>query len=357
MIDKTNFTEDNPLTKRLIETLRRHPKRIVFPEGEDIRVLQAAEALVQLEAIIPILLGDKDKIIALAEENGINRKFIKILDPTTADDLPLFCSMLQKIERYRGKMVDDPVALISKPHNFAAMMVQYGQADGIVAGNQRSPSVIYRSLIHFINPLPTEPKLFGAVAMTAPGLEHFGRDGILLLADCGVNPEPTISELAGIAIETGKLAHHILGRTPRIAMLSHSTHGSMPTKSSKRIAAATALAKDIAKREFLDLEIDGEIQADVALDMAAAEQKFTDKAALEPADVLVFPNLDSANIAYKILQHTANVNCYGQLIIGLSRHAAQLPVTATVDSIIGTAALVGCETIKFREIYPDGDIL
>jgi len=357
MTDKTNFTEDNSLTKSLIETLKRHPKRIVFTEGEDIRVLQAAETLVELRAIVPILLGDRDKIIALADEHGINRKFIKILDPSKADDLPLFCSMLQKIERYRGKMVDDPVALISMPHNFAAMMVQYGQADGIVSGNQSSPSVIYRSLIHFVNPLPTEPKLFGVVAMTAPNLEHFGRDGILLLADCGVNPKPSISELAGIAIETGKLAHHLLGRPPRIAMLSHSTHGSMPTKSSKRVAAATALAKEIAKREFLDLEIDGEIQADVALDLRAAEQKFTDKKALEPADVLVFPSLDSANIAYKLLQHTAHVNCYGQLVMGLSRPAAQLPVTASVDSIIGTAALVGTESIKFRELYPDGDIL
>lgn len=357
MTNKTNFTEDNPLTKRLIETLKRHPKRIVFTEGEDIRVLQAAETLVKLEAIVPILLGDSDKIIALAEEHGINRQFIKILDPAEADDLPLFCSRLKKIERYRGKIIDDPEALISKPHNFAAMMVQYGQADGIVAGNQSTPSVIYRSLIHFISPLATEPKLFGVVAMTAPHLEHFGRDGLLLLADCGVNPEPTINELAGIAIETGKLAHHILGRTPRIAMLSHSTHGSMPTNSSKRIAAATALAKEIAKRELLDLDIDGEIQADVALNMQAAEQKFTDKKALLPADVLVFPSLDAAHIAYKLLQHTSQVNCYGQLILGLSRHAAQIPVTASVDSIIGTAALVGCETIKFREIYPDGDIL
>ncbi len=355
MIDKTNFIEDNPLTKRLIETLKRHPKRIVFTEGEDIRVLRAAEILVRLEAIVPILLGDKDKIIALAEEHGVNRQFIKILDPAKADDLPLFCSMLQKIERYRGKIVDDPVELISRPHNFAAMMVQYGQADGIIAGNQSSPSVIYRSLIHFISPLPSKPKLFGAVAMTAPGLEHFGRDGILLLADCGVNPKPSIKELAGIAIETGKLAHHILGRTPRIAMLSHSTHGSMPTKSSKRVAAATALAKEIVKREFLELEIDGEVQADVALDMLAAEQRFTDKKALQPADVLVFPNLDSANIAYKLLKHTANVNSYGQLIMGLTRHAAQLPLTASVDSIVGTAALVGSESIKYRELYPDGE--
>lgn len=357
MPDKIKFLEDNNLTKQLFETLKRHPKRIVFTEGEDLRVLQAAETLVHLEAVAPILLGDKDRIVKLAEDNNIDQAFIKILDPKKASDLPLFCNRLQKIERYRGKVIDDPEELIARPHNFAAMMLQYGQADGIVSGNQTPPAVIYRALLHFIKPLINEPKLFGTVAMTAPHLKHFGKDGLLLLADCGVNPQPSVNELARIAVETGKLAHHLLGRTPRVALLSHSTHGSMVTESSQRISAATTLAKEIAKRERIDMIIDGELQADVALDMAAAEQKFNDDRALEPADVLVFPNLDSAHIAYKLLQHVGGASCYGQLIMGLTRHAAQVPVTASVESIIGTAALVGCESIKYRELYPDEDIL
>ena len=173
---------------------------------------------------------------------------------------------------------------------------------------------------------------------------------MLFLADCGVIPEPTVDELAHIAVETGKLAQHLLGRTPRVALLSHSTHGSMHTKSSEKMAAATALARSIVKKEYLDIHIDGELQADVALYMAAAEQKFTDTQANDSADVLVFPNLDSSHIAFKLLQHVGGAECYGQLVMGLTRHAAQIPRTASIEMIIGTAALVGCESIKSRDL-------
>ncbi len=349
------INESLRLKERLYGSLKRHPKRIVFTEGEDIRVLEAAERLVKLEAIAPILLGDKARIKVLAVKHQIDTTFIHILDPKKASDLPLFCSRLNNIVKYQGKVVADPEELISRPHNFAAMMVQYGQADGIVAGNKSHPSTIARAVSNFIKPLAHVPKLFGTVAMTAPHIPNFGGSGLLLLADCGVNPEPDVDELAAMAVETGKLAHHLLGRTARVAMLSHSTHGSMSTPSSLKMKAATALAKDIVTKEYLDIDIDGEIQADVALDAAAAQIKLHDTRANKPVDVLIFPNLDASHIAYKILQHVAGTNCFGQLIMGLSRNAAQVPMTASVDMIAGTAALVACESIKYRELYPDAE--
>lgn len=356
MNNKNINVEMNSITERLFESLKRHPKRIVFTEGEDVRILKAAARLVELEIIAPIVLGNKDRIKKLAFENDVSLKFVNVLNPKTASDLPLFISRLEKIERFKGKLILNPEDLISKPHNFAAMMVQYGQADGIISGNQSLPATIHRSLLQFIKPLDRKCKLFTCVLMTAPHLKHFGREGMLFLADCGVIPKPSVEELAHIAVETGKLAEHLIGRTPRVALLSHSTHGSMPSKSSERMAAATALARDIVKREYLDIQIDGELQADVALDMAAAEQKFTDAQAANSADVLVFPNLDSSHISYKILQHVGGADCYGQLIMGLTRNAAQIPKTASVNMIVGTAALVGCESIKSRELYPDRDI-
>jgi len=193
--------------------------------------------------------------------------------------------------------------------------------------------------------------------MVAPHLKHFGSKGMLFLTDCGVNPEPTVEDLAGFAIETGKLAEHFMGQAPRVAMLSHSTLGSMPTNSSKRVVAATALARDMAGKQRLDIKIDGEVQADVALNLAAAEIKLKDKCAETSADVLVFPNLDSAHIAFKLLEHVAGAQVYGHLLCGLTRTAAQVPKTVSVESLIGTAALVGVEAIKFREIYPDGEVV
>ena len=131
----------------------------------------------------------------------------------------------------------------------------------------------------------------------------------------------------------------------------------MPTASSKKVAAATVLAKDMVRKQMLDMDIDGELQADVALDLAAAEIKLSDKRAEKSADVLVFPNLDATHISFKLLEHVAGAQVYGHLLCGLSRPAAQVPKTVTLESLLGTAALVGVEAIKYREIYPDGEIV
>ncbi|MGJ8673823.1 phosphate acyltransferase [Rubritalea sp.] len=348
-----SFPEANELTKHLFEVLKRHPKRIVFTEGQDERVIRVAAKLVEMEIVAPILLGDRNRIRAMAASMGVSLKFVNVLDPRTASDLDLFCRRLEKVERYRGREVADAREMMARPHNFAAMMIQYSQADGMVSGNQANPATIYRSLMNFVKPNPDVSKLYSVVAMVAPHLKHFGSEGMLFLTDCGVNPEPSVDELASFAVETGKLAEHFMGHPPRIAMLSHSTHGSMPTASAKKVAAAAALARELAKKQRLEYEIDGEVQADVALDLAAAEVKLRDTRAEKSADVLVFPNLDAANISFKLLEHVAGAQVYGHLLCGLTRPAAQVPKTVTVESLLGTAALVGVEAIKYRHLHPD----
>ncbi|MFC5051737.1 phosphate acyltransferase [Rubritalea spongiae] len=348
-----SFPEANELTKHLFAVLKRHPKRIVFTEGQDERVIRVAAKLVEMEIVAPILLGDKNRIRAMAASMGVSLNFVHVLDPRTASDLDLFCRRLEKMERYRGREVADAREMMARPHNFAAMMIQYSQADGMVSGNQANPALIYRSLINFVKPNPDVAKLYSVVAMVAPHLNHFGSEGMLFLTDCGVNPEPSVDELASFAVETGKLAEHFMGHVPRIALLSHSTHGSMPTASAKKVAAAAVQARELAKLQRLDYEIDGEVQADVALDLAAAEVKVSDKRAEKSADVLVFPNLDAANISFKLLEHVAGAQMYGHLLCGLSRPAAQVPKTVTVESLLGTVALVGVEAIKYRQLYPE----
>ncbi len=219
------------------------------------------------------------------------------------------------------------------------------------------PATVFRAAMTMIKPVKEVPQVFGAMILVAsPHLKNFGRDGILFLADCGVIPEPTVKQLASIAIETGKLARHFLGRTPRIAMLSHSTHGSATTDSAQKVKAATELARQKINSDYLKMEIDGELQADVALDASAAEIKLSDRTAQDSADVLVFPNLDAGHISLKLLQHVGGAQNYGQLILGLSRPAAQVPRTASVEHIFGTAAAIAVEAIKFHQLYPDGEI-
>ncbi len=345
----------NTVTKDLIEQLRRHPKRVVFTEGEDLRVLQAAARLVELEAVAPILLGNRERIRNIAKENGISLKFIHTIDPPLASDFGLFCQRVENMARYRSVQIASPQEIVAKPHYFGSLMVQYGQADAVVGGNQALPAFYFRALINTIKPLSSVPKIFGVTLLEGSHLQHLGGSGILFLADTGLVPNPDIQQLAAIAIETGKLAHHFLGRKVHVAMLSHSTKGSASTPDAQKMAAAAVLARETALSKFLDIEIEGEIQADVALDPAAAEIKLPGADQRQTADVLVFPNLDAAHISLKLLQHVAGAQNYGQLILGLARPAAQVPRTASVETIFGTAAAVAVEAIKYHQLYPDGD--
>jgi phosphotransacetylase len=351
----TEFQPGNVVTRHLLEQLRRHPKRVVFTEGEDLRILQAAALLVENQAITPILLGDRDRIRALAAQHCVPLTFIHIVDPPKATDFGLFCRRMENMARYRTLQAANPAEIVARPHYFGALMVQYGQADAIVSGNQSLPAAYFRALIQTIKPLPHVAKIFTTTLLLGSHLRHLGSDGILFLADCGLIPNPTVEDLAAIALETGKLARHFLGRTPLVAMLSHSTKGSASTPDAKRMAAAAALAREQASAGFLEIEIEGELQADVAIDPAAAELKLPGAASRAAADVLVFPNLDAAHISLKLLQHLAGAQTYGQIVLGLSRPAAQIPRTACVETIFGTAAAVAVEAIKFHQLHPDSD--
>ena len=346
----------NNVIRHLLDQLRRHPKRVVFTEGEDVRVIEAASLLVREEVVAPILLGDRQRIKALAAENSIPLNFIHIIDPPQASDFRLFCQRVENMARYRSVQTINPEEIVARPHYFGALMVQYGQADAIVGGNQATSTAYFRALLHTIKPLPNVPKIFGVSILVGPHLKNLGSSGILLLADCGLIPCPNVQELAAIALETGKLAHHFLGRTPLVALLSHSTKGSSTTPDAQRVAAATSLAQAEALKQFLDLDIEGELHADVALDPEAAEIKLPGAQTRRTADVLVFPNLDAAHIALNLLRHVAGAQTYGQLILGLSRPAAQVPRTVTVESLFDTAAAVAVEAIKFHQLYPDGDV-
>lgn len=344
------------VTRHLLAQLKRHPKRVVFTEGEDLRVIEAAARLVAEEVVAPVLLGDRERIRAMAADAGIPMKLIHVIDPPKSGDFELFLRRVENMARYRSMTIANSAELVARPHYFGALMVQYGHADAAVGGNQSLPAVWFRALIHTIKPLPHVPKLFSVTILTGNHLQHLGGDGLLFLADTGFLPEPDVHQLAAIAVETGKLAHHFLGRRTRVAMLSHSTKGSATTDSARRMAAATALARDLAAREYLELDIDGEVQVDVALDPAAAEVKLPGAEVRGTADVLVFPNLDAAHISMKLLHHVAGARAFGQIIMGLARPTAQVPRTASVEMIFGTAAAVAVEAIKFHQLYPDGEV-
>ena len=351
--EQVRVSAGDVFTQSLVPKLQRHPKRIVFTDGADERILRVAARMVENGVGIPILLGNREEIHHLAGNSGISLDFVKVLEPSTAGDFEVFCDFMRRMENVRGIKISNPGEVLRQPANFGAMMIQYGQADGLVGGNLSYPASIFRALLHLVKPVPSVPRVFSVAILSAPHLSHFGREGVLFLADCGLNEELSSQQLATIAVETGQLARIYLGRRPRVVLLSHSTKGSASTNCGREVRAATELARQQVNPE--EVEIDGELQADAALDPRASEIKIPNAEFKQAADVLVFPNLDAANITLKLLTHVGGASAYGQLIMGLTRPAAQISRTMNEESIYGTALAVGVEAIKYHQLYPEGD--
>ncbi len=335
----------------ILEKLRRHPKRIVFPEGLDPRILRAAAIFADSKAGLPVLLGSRDAIHAAAEKEGVSLRRVMTLDPELASDLPNFCRNLEKLDRYRRMGITDARAIMVKPNYFAAMMLQYGQVDGLVGGANGYAGSLLRPLIQLVKPLPGVKTISSCLILEK---EHplFGGHGVLFMADCGVIPHPTLDQLAQIAFMTGHLALQLTGERPRVAMLSFSTKGSAVTPETQKVVAATALAKKLADQAMLDMDIDGELQADTALVPNLARLKVEGSTVAGRANVLVFPDLNSANIASKLVQHLAGANAYGQILLGLAKPAADLSRASTVEDIVSAAAIVGLQAVEYRKLYP-----
>lgn len=336
----------------VFQKLKRHPKRIVFPEGTEPRILQAAEEFVKLQLGPAIVLGKKAEVEKVAAREKVDLDHIGIIDPETSTDLPLFCERLEKLKRYHNLGPSDSRATMIKPNYFAAMMVQYGQADALVGGTSTTAGTLLRPLIQLIKPLPNVKTISSCMIIEVAD-EKFGENGVMLLADCAVIPEPNVDQLATIAVETGKIARQLKGIPPRIAMLSFSTKGSAKLPAAEKIAAATALAKQKAADEGIDMQIDGELQADTALLADLAAIKAPDSSVAGKANVLIFPDLNSGNIAAKLIQHLAKAEAYGQILLGLSCPAADMSRGASVKDILGAAAIVGLQAIEYRKLYPD----
>ncbi len=336
----------------IVDKISRHPKRIVFPEGTELKVLQAARRFADLKMGVPILLGDQKVIRGIAEREGIDLHRIMILDPIRSADFPMFCRNLERLDRYKKMGIKHPEDIMVKPNYFAAMMLQYGQADALVGGTSGYAGSLMRPLIQLIKPLPGIATITGAMVMEFED-KSVGENGVLFMGDCAVVPEPTVYQLAGIAYKTGMLARQLLGVTPRVAMLSFSSKGSARTPQTERIVSATALARERAKENFVEMEIEGELQADAALVEEIAKMKVGINPVAGKANVLVFPDLNSGNISSKLIQYLTGARAYGQVLLGLSKPAADASRTADVDTIVALAGIVGLQAIEYRRLYPD----
>jgi phosphate acetyltransferase len=336
----------------LIEKLQRHPKRIVFPEGTEPRVLQAARQFYSLRLGAPILLGDRTAIKAAAERLNVSLEGVRIINPAESEDLENFALRYELLRRYKGIKVKEARNAMLNPNYYGAMMVAMHQADGFVSGASEVTGSTLRPLFQIIKVAPQAATASSCMIMEVEDT-RFGENGVLFMADCGVIPEPTVEQLADIAYSTAHLAHQLLGTRPRVALLSYSTKGSATHPSIGKVQAATALAQQQAGQKMLEADFDGELQVDAALVPDIAGRKAPESKVAGRATVLIFPELNAGNIASKLLQHVARANAYGQILLGLDRPAADVSRGSNAHDILGVAAIVGVQSIAYQQLYPE----
>lgn len=349
------FDSSNAFLQPLVEMLSRHPKRVVFPEGDDPRILRVAAELVRLECVSPILLGKRREIEKTAERLGISMEFIGIVEPEESSDFQMYCERYRRTEKLRRRIIRAPEETMALPQFFAAMMVQYGAADAVVGGNKMLPAAFFRGLLYLIKRQEHLDSAMSCLAVRLPNRPDLGHDGVLFLADCAVIPSPTVGQLASIAVETAKVAGPLLHERPKVAMLSFSTKGSARNLTTDKMLAATQMARLRASQQHVDMDVDGELQLDAAIVPASAERKAPMSLVAGRANVLVFPDLNASQMAYQLLQHVAGAECYGQLVLGLARPAAHVSRVADELTIFGAAICAAYQSLSYRDMIQDED--
>jgi phosphate acetyltransferase len=338
------------LVPKLVEKLQRHPKRIVFPEGSDPRILQAARQWVTRRMGVPILLGDRAAIKTAAAKLDINLEGMRLIEPIRSEDFEVLAGEFTRLRRDKGLTPDEGRAAMCDTNYFATMMLATGRVDALVAGATVTASSALRPLFQII-PRLENVRVASSLMILDFDEKKVGSDGSLFLADCGVIPDPTAEQLCDIALSTAMIAHHLTNEIPRIAMLSYASKSTSSQPSLVKVRTATELARAKAKAARLPLEIDGELQLDAALDPYAAEAKKIGSSVAGRANVLIFPDLNSANIGYKLVQVLAGANTFGQILTGLSKPAAEISRGASAHDIFGAATVVGCQATDHRLLY------
>jgi len=311
-------------------------KRFVLPESSDERILKAASIAASEGLGTPVLLGEPSEIRERAKTLGVDLDGIEIINPK---DFPRFNEYVKRYMELRtGKAGENETVarrVLSKPIYFGAMMVEMGDVDAMVAGASTITATVIRAgklIIGLQEGISVASSFF---IMAVPNF-----DRLLFFADAAVNPDPTPEELADIAITTGRSYRAVLGSEPRIALLSFSTKGSAAHPLVEKVVKAT----EIAKKKAPDLLIDGELQADAALIPAVAAKKLKEESPVAgKANVLIFPDLNAGNIAYKLVQHLAGAGAYGPILQGFRKPISDLSRGAKVEDIVGVMAILGAQ--------------
>ncbi len=318
-------------------------KALVMPEGQDPRVVTAANMVIENKvATKVIVLGTEAEIAAACAQAGISERKFECLDYLASDLFEQFAQEFAKMRAKKGLTIEGARDAMKSRIYFGAMMSRMGMVDGLVAGSIAATADMLRAAFQCIG---TAPGMKSASSTFVMDLAHptASGDKVLLFADCGVNPNPDAQQLVDIALATCNTYRALFNKQPRVAFLSFSTHGSAQHEILEKVVAAAKMFKEKIVAEKLDIVADGEVQADAAIVPSVAKSKAPDSELAGSANILIFPDLNAGNIAYKLVQRLGQANAYGPIVQGLARPLNDLSRGCTAEDIYGVAAITVCQ--------------
>lgn len=296
---------------QLISILKKNPKKIVFTEGEDPRILEASSRLLASSFLHPILIGNEDKIFAAAEDCGFNIRGAEIIDPEKYEDMDKMIECFCELRKKKGVTPEQAAKILSQSNYFGTMLVKMGIADALLGGATYSTADTVRPALQLIKTKPGNSIVSSVFILVRP--RATGDNEVIAMADCAINIKPTEDELVEIAGEAAECAK-IFGVDPQLAFLSYSTMGSGSGEDVDKMRNAAMKAKV----KYPDLPIEGELQFDAAVSPRVARTKCPESKVAGHANTFIFPDINAGNIGYKIAQRMGNFEAYGPILLGLN---------------------------------------
>ncbi len=323
----------------LKERAKNDIKKIVLAEGEELRTIKAA-AIVKAEGYANcVLIGNPDKINAIAQAEGLDIDGVEIIDSANGNEA--YAEKFAELRAKKGVTIEQARETVKDPLYYGNMMVKMGEADGMVAGAVNSSANVIRPALQILKTAPGTKLVSAFFIMVVPNCEY-GNNGTFIFADCGLNQDPNADEVSEIAISSAASYKQLIGDEPKVAMLSYSTYGSAKSDLVTKMQEATRLAKEKAP----ELALDGELQLDAAIVDTVAQQKAPSSKVAGAANVLVFPNLDAGNIGYKLTQRLAKAEAYGPVLQGIAAPVNDLSRGCTAEDIAGVVAITAIQAVK-----------
>ncbi|MBM2816039.1 MAG: Phosphate acetyltransferase [Ignavibacteria bacterium] len=320
--------EENKFIKSIRQKATLKNCRVAFPDADDIRTIKAARFLSDNSIARPVLVGNMDSISAIANDNNISLIGFDIINPLVSSNLPEFSSMLYEKRKAKGMNEIQAMEEVKNPLLFAGFMLETSMVDVVVGGNVSSTGDVIRSAIFSVG-------VASGISIVSSYFIMVLQERLLCFADCAVNPDPTAAQLADIAISSAHNFQSVTGEYPRVAMLSFSTKGSATHPLVEKVQTATKILKDKAP----DILSDGEMQADAALITSIGERKCKGSPVAGKANVLIFPDLNSGNIGYKLTERLAGAEAIGPIVQGLKKPYCDLSRGCSVDDMINVTAI------------------